>query len=90
MASEKPMCRGTIDHILSDLTVHAKIVRVALKLPEVFNEYRTTLPTILAEEIEDLQTVQRQLGRVRDTAQKKGYTELLELLDQELPYRTRV
>jgi len=44
------------------------------------------VPRKLDTEIEDLTTIVQQMGKVRELATQRGYTDVLELLDQKLPY----
>ena len=89
-----------VEHILHRMLGHADTFKGFLdevlslspadwQNPEVLRVVAAGLsrvPRKLDTEIEDLTTIVQQMGKVRELATQRGYTDVLELLDQKLPY----
>ena len=91
---------GAVEEILHSMIGHADtfkdfMIQVQSLTPAEFQITELTqiaaaglrnIPIKLETEVEDLTTIVEQVGRLRALAAQKGYTDILEVLDQKLPY----
>ena len=91
LGSMDTVLQRMISHVSTnqDLVHVVDLIPAMMDKPEMLERIAQIfkrVPGRLETELEDLRTVSAQVAQLRELATKKGYGDVLELLDQKLPY----